>query len=183
MVEYYKKLQSFFSSVKTLKTCANEAFETVVAYEYAPRLLSLNEFDEVSEEVVFDLKRVCRLTHEYVFYLYKLYLEYRGRQPFQTINLIRQEDTSLPVFLNKNETRFYLAFRSVPVPGKNNRKDWCWIVDVAEINRILSLLEQPLIIDSEKMYLIENEAIEIKLEKSKKLQIQKAKQKVYFQIM
>ena len=70
-------------------------------------------------------------------------LEYRGRQPFQTINLIRQEDTALPVMYNKKETGQYLSFRSVPIPDKSNRKNWCWVIDVAELNRVLVLLELP----------------------------------------
>ena len=36
--------------------------------------VSFKDFDKTSETVSFDLRRVCRLTHDYVFYLYKLYL-------------------------------------------------------------------------------------------------------------
>ena len=68
MTTYYSKLQHFFNSVKTLRIHAEDAFETVIAEEYSPRLLSFKDFDKTSETVSFDLRRVCRLTHDYVFY-------------------------------------------------------------------------------------------------------------------
>lgn len=132
--------------------------------------------------VSFDLKRICRLNHDYVFYLYKLYLEYRGRQPFQTINLIRQEDSSLPIVLNKKETGHYLSFCGVPIPGKNNRKSWCWVVDASELNHVLGLLELPALLKGDQDIVLKNESTELNLEQNKKVRIVKAKQKVYFEI-
>lgn len=181
MTTYYSKLQHFFNSVKTLRIHAEDAFETVIAEEYSPRLLSFKDFDKTSETVSFDLRRVCRLTHDYVFYLYKLYLEYRGRKPFQTINLIRQEDTSLPVLFNKKETGEYLSFRSVPIPGKNNRKDWCWIIDVSELNRILESLGLPILLKTDQEVILKNDNAELNLELGKKVQIVKARKKVYLE--
>ena len=181
MAAYYQKLQQFFSAVKILRLQVEEAFETVIAKEYSPRLLSFEDFDKTSETVCFDLKRVCRLTHDYVFYLYKLYLEYRGRQPFQTINLIRQEDTSLPVLLNKKETGRYLSFRGVPIPDVNNRKNWCWVIDAAELNRMLGSLGLPALSKADQDVVLKNESTELNLEQSKKVRIVKAKQKVYFE--
>ena len=129
----------------------------------------------------FDLKRVCRLTHDYVFYLYKLYLEYRGRQPFQTINLIRQEDTSLPVMYNKEKTGQYLSFRSIPIPDKSNRKNWCWVIDAAELNRVLMLLRLPTLRDGNDDIVLKDESVELRLEQNKKIRIVKAKEKVRFE--
>lgn len=181
MTTYYSKLQHFFNAVKTLRTQAECAFEAVIAEEYSPRLLSFKDFDKTSETVSFDLRRVCRLTHDYVFYLYKLYLEYRGRKPFQTINLIRQEDTALPVLLNKKESGQYLSFRSIPIPNKNNRKNWCWIIDASEINRVLKLLDLPMIPKNNQEVILKDDSTELTLESGKKVQIVKAKQKVYFE--
>ena len=182
MADYYIELQQFFSAVKELRKQTEGAFETVIANEYSPRLLSFKEFDNESETVVFDLKRVCRLTHDYVFYLYKLYLEYRGRQPFQTINLIRQEDISLPVLLNKEKTGHYLSFCGVPIPEKNNCKNWCWVVGASELNRVLGLLELPMLLKVDQDIILKDESTELDLEKNKKVRIVKAKQKVYFEV-
>lgn len=181
MVAYYSKLQRFFLATKTLRMQAEDAFEIVLSKEHSPRLLSFKDFDKTSDMVSFNLKRVCRLTHDYVFYLYKLYLEYRGRQPFQTINLIRQEDTALPVMYNKKETGQYLSFRSVPIPDKSNRKNWCWVIDVAELNRVLVLLELPILRSRNGDIVLKNECIELPLEQNKQIRIVKAKEKVNFE--
>lgn len=181
MAGYYIKLQQFFSAVKVLRNQTEEAFETVIADEYSPRLLSYKDFDKESETVAFDLKRICRLTHDYVFYLFKLYLEYRGRQPFQTINLIRQEDVSLPVLLNKKETGQHLSFRSVPIPDKSNRKDWCWVIDISELNRTLKALELPVLRGDDQEIVLKNVTTDIDLGQRRKLRITKAKQKVFFE--
>lgn len=183
MAAYYKKLQEFFSAVKTLRLQSDDAFRTVISEEYSPRLLSLNEFDKTSETVSFDLQRVCRLTHDYVFYLYKLYLEYRGRKPFQTVNLIRQEETSLPVFLNHHETGKFLSFRCVPIPDKSNRKNWCWIIDVPELNKVLTALSMPTLQKANREVIIKDETDELLLEGGERVQITKAKQKVYLKTL
>lgn len=151
-----------------------------IAKEHSPRLLSFKDFDKTSDTVSFDLKRVCRLTHDYVFYLYKLYLEYRGRQPFQTINLIRQEDTSLPIMYNKEKTGQYLSFRSIPIPDKSNRKNWCWVIDAAELNRVLMLLKLPTLRDGNDDIVLKNECVILQLQQDKQIQIVKAKEKVHF---
>lgn len=180
MVEYYSKLQQFFLATKTLRIQAEDAFEIVLSKEHSPRLLSFKDFDKTSDTVSFDLKRVCRLTHDYVFYLYKLYLEYRGRQPFQTINLIRQEDTSLPIMYNKEKTGQYLSFRSIPIPDKSNRKNWCWVIDAAELNRVLMLLKLPTLRDGNDDIVLKNECVILQLQQDMQIQIVKAKEKVHF---
>ena len=181
MATYYLKLQQFFSAVKTLRIQSEEAFETVIAKEYSPRLLSFKDFDKTSETISFDLKRVCRLTHEYVFYLYKLYLEYRGRKPFQTINLIRQEESSLPVKFNGDETREYLSFRSVPLPNKNNHKNWCWIIDTAELNRILATLNLPALLTTDEEVILYDQVTELELVQGQKIRVLKERRKVLFE--
>ena len=164
----------------SMRIQAEDAFEIVLSKEHSPRLLSFKDFDKTSDTVSFDLKRVCRLTHDYVFYLYKLYLEYRGRQPFQTINLIRQEDTSLPIMYNKEKTGQYLSFRSIPIPDKSNRKNWCWVIDAAELNRVLMLLKLPTLRDGNDDIVLKNECVILQLQQDKQIQIVKAKEKVHF---
>lgn len=141
MITYYTELQKYFSSVKVLKEQVNDAFETVISNEYAPRLLSVGDYTIDADVAFFNLRRVCRLTHSYVYYLYKLFLEYRGRQPFQTINLIRQEEVTLPVVFNRTESGVFMSIRCVPVPDKPNRRDYCWIISLDELNRVLGKLE------------------------------------------
>ena len=184
MIEYHKRLQQFFFSIKVLRGQAEEAFNLISSKDYAPRLISFNDFELDNDTPIFNLRRVCRLTHSYVFYLYKLYLEYRGRQPFQTINLIRQEETILPVVFNRMTIKDLCAcIQCIHDPDKNNRKDWCWVIDKNEIERIAKKLdlEIPLLADSE--LIIDAEEKELPLSNGKKLKIQKARNTVNLSVV
>lgn len=184
MITYYKDLQAYFSSVKVLKEQANDAFETVISQEYAPRLLSVGHYVLDEDVARFNLRRVCRLTHSYVYYLYKLFLEYRGRQPFQTINLIRQEEVTLPVIFNRTGSGVFMSIRCVPVPDKSNRKDYCWIIAIDELNRVLRELgiTETVNESKEEDLIIDIESVERILSNRKKLTIKKAKEKVELSI-
>lgn len=184
MITYYTDLQAYFSSVKVLKEQANDAFEAVISKEYAPRLLSVGECTLDADVALFNLRRVCRLTHSYVYYLYKLFLEYRGRQPFQTINLIRQEEVTLPVIFNRTGSGVFMSIRCVPVPDKSNRKDYCWIIAIDELNRVLRELgiTETVNESKEEDLIIDIESVERILSNRKKLTIKKAKEKVELSI-
>ena len=180
MITYYTELQKYFSSVKVLKEQVNDAFETVISNEYAPRLLSVGDYTIDADVAIFNLRRVCRLTHSYVYYLYKLFLEYRGRQPFQTINLIRQEEVTLPVVFNRTESGVFMSIRCVPVPDKPNRRDYCWIISLDELNRVLGELEDNVTVceGMKEDLIIDSESMEWPLSNRKKLTLKKAKEKV-----
>lgn len=141
MVDYYEHLQKFYVSVNELKNRSANAFDIVIGQAFSPRIISIGDFHSAENKVLFDLKRVCRLTHSYVFYLYKLYLEYRGRQPFQTINLVQQEEITVPVLLNGKATEYQIKIRCVPLPDKRNNKEWPWYIEADEINRILKEIQ------------------------------------------
>lgn len=90
LIKYYDELRKYFCSIKTLNSQAGEAFDVFLDNTYAPRLISVHKYiEEDTNKLSYPLKRICRLTETYVLYLYKLYLEYRGRQPYNTINLAR----------------------------------------------------------------------------------------------
>ena len=185
MIEYYQEIQKYFEAVRTIRDQAKEAFDIInnlerLSKEKDPILIRIDDFSEDADQVVFGLRRVCRLTHTYVFYLYKLYLEHRGRQPFQTINLARVEEVSLPVFTNNVKTDHLCTVRRVEDPNKSNPKDWYWIISKNEITRVSDLLgfgkpeyeKDDIVIDTSPM--------DIPLPGAKRLFIEKAKDKIKF---
>lgn len=183
MVDYYRTLQNYFKAAKTIKDQAKEAFDILnnpeeLSKEQEPLLIRIDDFSENADQVVFNLRRVCRLTHTYVFYLYKLYLEHRGRQPFQTINLVRQDEVSLPVIVNNAKTDYFCTVRRFEDPNKSNHKNWYWIISKAEITRISELLGFGKPEYEKDDIAIEAEQITIPLSDAKQLVIQKAKDKI-----
>lgn len=185
MVDYYRTLQKYFIAAKTIKDQAKEAFDILcnpepekVSREKEPILIRIDDFSENADQVVFGFRRVCRLTHTYVFYLYKLYLEHRGRQPFQTINLVRQDEVSLPIIVNNTKTDHFCTVRQFEDPNKSNHKNWYWIISKAEITRISELLGFGKPEYEKDDIAIEAEQITIPLSDAKQLVIQKAKDKI-----
>lgn len=187
MIDYYQTLQKYFVAAKTIKDQAREAFSILnypeeLTKEQEPILIRIDDFSENADQVVFGLRRVCRLAHTYVFYLYKLYLEHRGRQPFQSINLVRRDEVTLPVITPNGKTEQFCVVYRIEDPNQNNSKNWCWIISKAEISRISEILGFGKIADVQDNIIIDRSHIEIKLQNKKDLVVQKANDKVLFKL-
>lgn len=84
LVGHHEKLSAFFQAIRQLKENCSDVLDEVLSndqYLFLP-----SAYKQIEDGLHFPLRRVCRLKQTYVFFLYKLYLEYRGRQPFETIN-------------------------------------------------------------------------------------------------
>ena len=97
LVDYYEELRKYFDAIKNLKNNANEAFDTFLNSNYNKRLISISDYAENGTELSYSFRRICRLNETYNLYLYKLYLEYRGRIPLNSINLAQCQSISVPV--------------------------------------------------------------------------------------
>lgn len=180
MVNYYSKLQGFFKKINTLKEC--DDFADVLSQQEPTYAVSIVKPVVDNGCLTYDLKRVCRLTHDYVFYLYKLYLEYRGRQPFQTINLVRQDEVAMPIYINKKPTDYMLRVRMVLSTTTKNPKSLIWIVSESELNRCIDALGFEGRIQKEQI--LKDETTELQMnETKKKLRITKAKNYVAFSLI
>ena len=180
MVEYHKTLQDFFASVVELKSQSSVALSHVLSTSCTNHLFTIDDFENNGDEVHFGLRRVCRLNHTYLLYLYKLYLEYRGRQPFQTINLIRQENVTLPVFKGSASTGLHIPVSMTPVPDKRKQQDYCWILDAADVNTVLQELGWPQLEKPDQEMILGDLNSEFSLVGRKKLVIKKANGKIIF---
>ena len=186
MIEYYSTLKKYFSSIKEIKTMAGEAFDIINGENHSNRLIQTGDFKEDDNQIAFGLRRVCRLTHTYVFYLYKLYLEYRGRQPFQTINLVRVDEVTLPVYTDENQkTEHSCSLRRIENPNPGNPKNWCWMISKAELTRVLSQLAfgMPDIADADEDIMLVQVTTEMQLKDGKQLIIKKERDKIKFKLM
>ncbi|MBO0451335.1 hypothetical protein [Candidatus Enterococcus murrayae] len=90
LIEEYKNMQKFFNAVHDMINVNESAFLTILDSKINPRQINLNQYDFSDPVLKYDLRRICRINKDYVLYLNKLYLDYRGRHPFNTINLTRQ---------------------------------------------------------------------------------------------
>ena len=77
-----------------------------------------------------------------------------------------------------------MAIRCVPVPDKANRKDYCWIIAIDELNRVLGELGVAETVNEsgKEELIVDTESIERTFSNRKKLTLKKAKAKVELSI-
>lgn len=87
MLEYHSKLVAYFKQVKAVKTQFPDFYKTASELKIAKPLIDISNYQESGNLLDFGIKRVSRLKKTASLYLYKMFLEYRGRMPYTTINL------------------------------------------------------------------------------------------------
>jgi hypothetical protein len=105
------------------------------------RLVSIIGFDTVEDKICYDVKRICRIRN-HVLLVNKMFLEYRGRQAFNTINM----DVGRPAFYD-----IEMVESSERVDGKkatvilttsrkenNNVKRRDWIINKMDLIQFLT---------------------------------------------
>lgn len=142
LVDYYSQLQKYFSSIKRLKEIDSESLETLLDDERTPRLIPVHKGEICGTKFRYPLRRICRLTETYVLYLYKLYLEYRGRQPFNSINIARTQALDIPIVDSSISGEMCVQ---IVLSGDRNANSKLvnlpWEISKSEINRVLLKME------------------------------------------
>lgn len=187
LINYYSELQKYFASIKTLKSQAGEAFNVFLDSTYAPRLIPVHKYEELStNKLSYPLRRICRLTDTYILYLYKLYLEHRGRQPYNSINLARCQTLDIPIVDSA-----ITGEMSIQIILSGDRKanskpaKLPWEVSRTEILRLLSKLYVESIPKDKKDYItLEMNETRIELENGQALKVvKKSKPEVKLEVV
>ena len=136
----YNKLQDYFSAVKVLNENSPTEISTILKSNYSPRLIALNEYEMDCEDKIMDFKfhRICRLNRTYVLYLYKLFLEYRGRHPFDCINLTRHSSLEASVEgFDHIQLPFNVILSSNRNINRNSIKKLEWLIKPKELENLI----------------------------------------------
>ena len=115
------------------------------------------------------------MNRTYVLYLYKLFLEYRGRHPFECINLTRHYSLQAQVIENE---KIYLPFDIILSSNRNtNRggiKKLDWIVKPKDIESIVrSLYSKEVGTKENKLIVVNKNPFVIECENNSKIEIVK----------
>lgn len=87
MLKYYSKLVAYFKQVKAVKTQFPDFYKTASELKIAKPLIDISNYQASGDLLDYGIKRVSHLKKTASLYLYKMFLEYRGRMPYTTINL------------------------------------------------------------------------------------------------
>ena len=161
LCDTYEKLQQFFNNINELKQTVGNKINTILESEFSPRLTSILEYENTEDNyIVFPYRRVGRLNRNYMLYLYKLFLEYRGRHPFDCINLTRHASLSVPVVGSNTEIQIEVILST---NREENREHYCkklnWYVYPNYLEQVVKdIFKQDIHIkDSKLLVLTENE--------------------------
>lgn len=138
----YAELVSYYKALFQINKNNNTALECILKNEQSGRLLSLMDFSHNQEEngvVEYKICRLCRLKHPYMLYLYKMYLEYQGRHPFDCMNMSRVQE--MQVKLEEDDTTF-VSIDMVLTPDRDKNRlnigNMDWYIDISVLENTVS---------------------------------------------
>lgn len=138
-IGYYETLKKFFDSVRAIKTACPEAAETVLAngsIQWACRTI---DFVDDGEKIHYPIKRICRLRDRYLLFLYKLFLEFRGRIPFNNANLARTTCSKVNFYNGDKSLDLYLDILLTKT-NEQLKKAHVIIIKKADVESVLQAL-------------------------------------------
>lgn len=180
---YYLELQQYFGAIDRIKNSGVQGeLELVLDDSYVSRICKITGYTKTEDTLSFGIKRIARLKTHYYLYLYKMYLEHRGRIPFETINLARLQVINATFYDGTHkldlDVEVFLARAS------NTAKTLPWILKKEQVEEILeSISPGNTIKDPEHHYLLNGESLRIPLMCRKSLVLtKKSPDRVHCQI-
>ena len=172
-VHLFSELNKYFNSVVAIKEKCEDAAASVLANNSIKWVCSLVDYSKSKNILSYPLCRTCRLKDKYLIFLYKLFLEYRGRMPFNTVNMNRT--VTIPTEFHYGQNTYSY---SVDVLLKRSNCEikitWPWVVSNKTIKAILTQIQPGVLIEKEKEnYIIEDKQLDIDLKNGKKIRLQK----------
>lgn len=117
MLEYYKKLNAYFNQVRAVKEKFPDFYKTASELKITKPLVDISTYQEKDNVLDYGIKRVSRLKRTASLYLYKMFLEYRGRMPYTTVNLTGYSEVTVMV---EGADKYYAT--TAHIKFTNNRK-------------------------------------------------------------
>lgn len=166
MVAYYDKLTKYFKQVKEIREAHPDFFSSVSDLKTVKPLIDISEYEEDGSVLDYKIKRVSRLKKTPALYLYKMFLEYRGRMPYISINLTGYSMVSTAVRYSKKEymTTVYVKLTNSRKYNMGNQARLAWYVKKDDLqSAIKELVDSKITLKYSDTY--------IKLDKADKIPI------------
>ena len=141
--DLYEELQGYYKALLEINTSNNGALKMLLSNSQSHRVLSLLDYKQPMEDekVEYKVRRICRLKHPYMLYLYKMYLEHQGRHPFDCMNMSRVQEMQVRVMQNPS---IFVPVDMVLTPDREmNRlhiENMDWYIDANTLENIITNL-------------------------------------------
>ena len=170
-------MKKYFKAVVNLKEKCDKAASLVLANESTNWLYSLLDYSEAGGILSYPIRRICRLKEKYLLYLYKLFLEYRGRIPFNTINMNNTVLTTID-FTYKGIRYPYNVTVLTEQSNCDIKVNWPYVITNVIIKDLLDKAGDGLELSEEQeKYIIKDSQLEVALIGGKLLKLKKVSKK------
>lgn len=140
----YEELVSYYEALLAINKKESIALELILNNSQSSRVLHLNDYARNQEQdgiVEYKIRRICRLKHPYMLYLYKMYLEHQGRHPFNCMNMSRVQEMQVKL---KQKDSIFVSIDMVLTPDRDmNRlhiENMDWYIDIGNLENAVSNL-------------------------------------------
>lgn len=143
LLDYYSSLQEYFKTVVTVQEKCPEFYAARTELNTTKPLIDINQYESNKTQLDFGIRRVARLRRTASLYLYKMFLEYRGRMPYTSINLTGYDKMDLVLETNEKHTTVAMHVKLTNSRKKNqkDRRRLAWYVPSGELqNAVAELL-------------------------------------------
>lgn len=185
LCDTYEKLQKYLGNIDELKQTVGDKLNAVLESEFSLRLTSVLQYEKNQDGYIeYPYRRICRLNRNYMLYLYKLFLEYRGRHPFDCINLTRHASLTIPVIDSDLELPIEVVLST---NRDDNRKHYCkkldWYIYPNQLEQVIKeLFNEDIHINKSKLLVLKNSENIIECNCDKNIIITKTKKGVQIQL-
>ena len=182
-ISYYSDLQKYFAAMHGL--CSSEArtyFDIISDDKHISRIVKSSQYTESNNTIFYGLKRIARVKDHYYLYMYKLYLEYRGRLPFETINLARMQTRN--ILFSNGSTGINLDIDIFLARDKNSAKSLPWIINgVQMVDLVNAFSSGNSIKEPQEHYWLIDNSLEVLLSNGRKLVLtKKSNERIHVQV-
>lgn len=140
----YEELVSYYEALFAINKKESAALELILNSSQSSRVLRLNDYVRDQEQngiVEYKIRRICRLKHPYMLYLYKMYLEHQGRHPFDCMNMSRVQEVQVKL---KQNDLIYVSIDMVLTPNRDMNRQHIekmdWYIDISNLENAVSNL-------------------------------------------
>lgn len=140
----YEELVSYYEALFAINKKESAALELILNSSQSSRALRLNDYVRDQEQngiVEYKIRRICRLKHPYMLYLYKMYLEHQGRHPFDCMNMSRVQEVQVKL---KQNDLIYVSIDMVLTPNRDMNRQHIekmdWYIDISNLENAVSNL-------------------------------------------
>lgn len=142
MLEYYGKLVDYFKQVKDVKAHYPDFYKTASELKISKPLIDISDYLENDNLLDYGIKRVSRLKRTAALYLYKMFLEYRGRMPYTTINLTGYSAVTAAIESDGKEypITVYIKLTSSRNKNREDQEKLTWYIKRQKLEEIISTI-------------------------------------------